>query len=129
MRKVKLGNKILKVACILSGLMLINSGLNIFFHYMPMPQMSEELASVFGSLTHIKWLLPMVAITELIGGILLILPKTRALGAIVLLPVMLGATIHHLAYDVSGGIVGYILFTIIILTIIENREKYKPLVA
>lgn len=54
--------------------------------------------------------MPLIAITEIVGGLLLILPKTRASGAILLLPVMLGITVHHLAYDVFGGVIGYILF-------------------
>lgn len=124
-----MASKILKILCILCGIMMINSGLNIFFNYMPLPQMSKELMSVFGSLMNVKWIMPLVAITEIVGGLLLILPKTKALGAILLLPVMLGITVHHLSYDVSGGIIGYILFSIIIFTIVENKHKYAPMVS
>ncbi|HCO85795.1 MAG TPA: DoxX family protein, partial [Arenibacter sp.] len=41
-------NKILTVLCILFGLMMINSGLNKFFNYMPMPEMSEEMMQIMG---------------------------------------------------------------------------------
>ncbi|MFD2037495.1 DoxX family membrane protein, partial [Belliella marina] len=73
-------NKILTVLCVLFGLMMLNAGLNKFFNYMPMPEMSEEMMQVMGALVAIKWIFPLVAIIEIIGGILIAIPKTRALG-------------------------------------------------
>lgn len=81
MGKAKIESKILKIACILCGLMLINLGLNIFFRYMPMPQMSKELMSVFGLLMHVKWLLPLVFIIEIVGGIRIILSTSKGTGS------------------------------------------------
>lgn len=128
MKNVKIGSKILKAARILGVLTLISSGFNIFFQYIPMSTMSKELMSVFGSLMNIKWLLPLVAITEIVGGLLFVLSKTRALGEIILLPVLIGVTLHHLVYDVAWGIIGYILLLITLLSIIDNSDKYKSLV-
>lgn len=42
--------------------------------------------SVYG----IKWLLPLIAVAEIIGGILVIISKNKALGAIIIFPVMVG---------------------------------------
>ena len=88
-------NKILTALCILFGLMMINSGLNKFFNYMPMPEMSEEMMQIMGGFMTIKWIFPLVAIIEIIGGALIAIPKTRALGALVILPVMVGIFVHH----------------------------------
>jgi uncharacterized membrane protein YphA (DoxX/SURF4 family) len=45
---------------------------------------------LFAAFGEISWLMPLVGIVEVIGGLLFIFPKTRALGAIVILPVMVG---------------------------------------
>lgn len=94
---------------------------------MPMPQMSEELMAAFGSIMNVKWILPLVGIAEIVGGLLLAIPKLRALGALVLLPVLVGIVCHHLTYDAAGGMIGYILFAIAVWVIIENRKKYQPI--
>lgn len=120
-------NKILNVVCILFALMMVNSGLNKFFNYMPMPELSEEMIQVFGALMTLKWILPLVAIVEIVGGALFALPKYRALGALVILPVMVGIVVHHLVHDVAGVGVGLIMFLINLWVLWDNRTKYAPI--
>ncbi|WP_417874826.1 DoxX family protein [Xanthomarina gelatinilytica] len=121
-------NKILTGLCVLFGLMMVNSGLNKFFNYMPMPEMSEEMMQIMGGFIAIKWILPLVAIAEIIGGILIAIPKTRALGAIVILPVMVGIVVHHLVHDMSTIGIVLILFAINIWAIVDSWNKYKPMI-
>lgn len=120
-------NKIFTGLCILFGLMMINSGLNKFLNYMPMPEMSEEMMRIMGAFMTIKWILPLVAIIEIIGGALMAIPKTRALGALVILPVMVGIFVHHLIHDLSGIGIAIILFAINIWAIVANWNKYEPI--
>ncbi|WP_271785037.1 DoxX family protein [Aquimarina algiphila] len=121
-------NKILTVLCILFGLMMINSGLNKFFDYMPMPEMSEEMMQIISDFMTIKWIFPLVAIIEIIGGALIAIPKTRAFGALVILPVIVGIFIHHLVHDLSGIGIALILFAINIWAIVANWNKYEPII-
>lgn len=121
-------NKILSVLAVLFGLMMINSGLNKFFNYMPMPEISAEMMTVMTAFMTIKWILPLVGLIEIVGGALFAIPKYRALGALVILPVMIGIVIHHATHDVAGIGVGLVLFVINLWVIIENREKYQPMV-
>lgn len=121
-------NKILLVLTILFGAMMVNSGLNKFFWYMPMPEMPEEMMKVFAAFATIEWLMPLVAITEIIGGILIAIPKTRALGAIVILPVMVGIVLQHAVHDPAGVIIPLILFVINLWAILDNKEKYMPMI-
>lgn len=94
---------------------------------MPMPELSEEMMQIFGALMTLKWILPLVAIVEIVGGILFALPKYRALGALVILPVMVGIVVHHLVHDVAGVGVGLIMFLINLWALWENRAKYAPI--
>ncbi|MDE3743414.1 DoxX family protein [Maribacter polysaccharolyticus] len=121
-------NKILTALCILFGLMMINSGLNKFFNYMPMPEMSEEMMQIMGGFMTIKWIFPLVAIVEIIGGALIAFPKTRALGAIVILPVMVGIFVHHIVHDMSTIGIVLVLLGINIWAIVANWNKYLPII-
>jgi uncharacterized membrane protein YphA (DoxX/SURF4 family) len=122
-------NKILFVLCLLFGLMFINAGLNKFLNYMPMPKdLPESMMKVMGAFMQIGWLMPLVGIAEIIGGILMIIPKTRALGAIVCLPVMIGILLTNIYQAPSGLPLVLVMLAILVWVLIENREKYLPLV-
>lgn len=121
-------NKIFTALCILFGLTMVNSGLNKFFNYMPMPEMSEEMMLIMEAFMTIKWILPLVAIVEIVGGALIAIPKTRALGAIIILPVMVGIFVHHLVHDLSGIGIALILFAINIWVLVANWSKFEPII-
>lgn len=121
--------KILFVVCLLFGLMFINSGLNKFFNYMPMPKdMPENMIRVIGAFMEIGWLMPLIALIEVIGGVLFIIPRYRALGAIIIFPITVGVLLTHVVNFQSGIPVALILMAINLWVIIENREKYLPMV-
>ncbi|MGD1320272.1 DoxX family membrane protein [Chryseobacterium sp. 2R14A] len=122
--------KIIKfIICLIFGLMFINAGLNKLFNYMPMPEQTPEEMKIFEAFNQLHWLLPLVGVVEAIGGLLFIFPKTRALGAIVILPVMVGIILHVFTIDKStmGMSIAGVLFLINIWIIIDNKEKYKAL--
>lgn len=121
--------KILLVASILFGLMFINAGLNIFFHYMPMPkEMPERMIKLTTALMEIGWLMPLVGVVQIVGGLLFITNRYRALGAIVIFPVMIGILLTHIIDDHSGLPIAIVFFAINIWVLIENRDKYLPMI-
>lgn len=121
---------VLLVLSILFGLMFINSGLNKFFNYMPMPDtMPEKMMSAMAGFMKITWLFPLVATVEIVGGVLFMINKTRALGAIVIFPVLVGIILTHIVSDPSGLPIGLVMFAINIWVIIENRAKYLPMIS
>jgi len=93
-------SKILFIISVLFGLLFINSGLNKFFNYMPLPEdMSAEMLELFNAFTTIGWLMPLIAIVEIIAGILVMFKPTRALGAIMLFPILVGILLLHLLLE------------------------------
>jgi uncharacterized membrane protein YphA (DoxX/SURF4 family) len=121
-------NKILFVLSLLFGLMFINAGLNKFFNYMPVPKdMPESMMKLMGAFMQISWLMPLVGVVEIVGGVLFITNKYRALGAIVILPVMVGILLTNIFYAPSGLPIALVLLAINLWAIFENREKYLPL--
>jgi uncharacterized membrane protein YphA (DoxX/SURF4 family) len=122
-------NKILFVLCLLFGLMFINAGLNKFFNYMPVPpDMPEATMKMFIAISSIPWILPLVGFIEVVGGVLIIFKRTRALGAIMILPIMVGIMLTHLTVAPEGLPMALVLFAILVWVIVENREKYLPMV-
>lgn len=121
--------KILTVVSILFGLLFINSGLNKFFNYMPMPEdMPENLVKLMTAFMEIGWLLPLVAVAEITGGALFMTNKYRALGAIIIFPVVIGIVLTHIVNVPSGLPLAIVLLAINLWVIVENREKYLPMV-
>ncbi|QQS50863.1 MAG: DoxX family protein [Bacteroidota bacterium] len=121
--------KILMVLSILFGLMFINAGLNKFFNYSPMPEtMPEELMNLMSAFMTIGWLMPLVAVAEISGGILFMFRKFRALGAVIILPVTIGILLTHLLQEPSGLPIAIVLMAINLWVIFENWQKYLPMI-
>lgn len=121
--------KILFILSLLLGLMFIQAGLNKFLNFTPAPDdIPEEVMKDFGALVEIEWLIPLIAVAEILGGILVIIPKTRALGALVLFPVMIGILLAHTVVDTTGLVIALVLAAILGWIMYENRNKYSVLI-
>lgn len=113
----------------LFGLLLLNSGLNKFLDYMPVPEgLPEALTKDNDAFAEISWLMPLVGFAEVLGGLLILVPRTRALGALVVFPVMAGVLLTHLTVAPGGLVMALILWAILLWIIIDNKQKYLPLI-
>lgn len=120
--------KVLTVVSILFGLLLINGGLSKLFHYIPTPDnLPEEMVKDNAAFMEIVWLMPLVAVAELIAGLLIIIPRTRALGALVIFPVMVGILLTHFIVDRSGIPMVLVIWAILLWIIFDNLDKYKAM--
>lgn len=122
-------SKFIFIASLLFGLVFINSGLNKFFYYMPMPDnLPEKMVKINAAFMEIGWLMPLIAIVEIIGGLLFVFTKTRALGAIMIFPIMIGITLTHVLQAPDGILIALVLLCINLWVIYENRHKYLPMI-
>ena len=120
--------KILKtILCVLFGLMFISSGLDNFLHFLPTPPMSTEELKIWEAMEGLVWLLPLISIIQVLGGLLFLFAKTRALGAIVILIMTLPIVFHNAVFMPEGLIITGPLFLINVWMIGENWGKYKPM--
>lgn len=128
--KSTIKNKVLFVLALLFGLMFINGGLDKFFHYMP-PQegVPEKMMKAFGALMELGWLMPLVGFVEVIGGVLIILPRTRALGALIIFPVMVGIILMSIFQNTSALPIVVALSVVLGWVMYENRNKYLNLIS
>ncbi len=93
-----------------------------------MPELTEEQKTMFSAFVAIKWLIPLVAVVEIIGGLLIAIPKTRALGAFVILPVMVGIITHHLTVAPVGIALPAVLILINLWAIVDNTGRYMHMI-
>lgn len=120
---------ILQVLSTIMGLLLINGGLNKFLNYMPVPEnLPEALIADMQALMEVSWLMPLVGLAEIIGGILIIIPRMRALGALIIFPVMVGVLLTHLVVDPGQIVIAIVIWAILLWIIFDNREKYLPII-
>ncbi len=127
--KGSIKNKVLFVLSLLFGLFFINAGLNKFLNYMPMPKdLPEKMLKAFAAFMEIGWLMPLVGLAEIVGGLLIIIPKTRALGALVVFPVMVGIFLTNIVQDTSGLPIALVFGVILLWIMYEERRKYFPLI-
>ena len=96
---------------------------------MPVPDdLPPKMMKAMMGMMQIGWLLPLIAVAEITGGLLFITNKFRALGAIIIFPVMIGIILTHIFIAPSGLPLALPLFAINIWVIIENRQKYLPMI-
>ncbi|EKF55747.1 DoxX family protein [Galbibacter marinus] len=123
-----MAKKVLFVVSALFGLMFINAGLNKFYNYMPVPEdLPTELVNDMMAMSEIIWLTPLVAVAEILGGLLIIFPKTRALGSLVILPVFVGVLLTNTVVETSGLPLVLVLLAILIWILVSEKAKFKPL--
>lgn len=121
--------KFLFVLSLLFGIIFINAGLNKFLNYLPPPEdMPDPLVNDFQAMMEVEWLMPLIASAEIIGGLLVIFSKTRALGALIILPVMVGILAVNFLVDTSGLVIALPLAAILGWLFYENRHKYSLLI-
>jgi uncharacterized membrane protein len=120
--------KVLNVLSVIFGLLLLNGGLSKFFNYMPVPEdLPQALINDNIAFMEIEWLMPLIAFAEILGGILIIFNKTRALGALVVFPVMVGVLLTHIFVAPSGLPIVFVIWAILGWIIFDNRSKYLNL--
>jgi len=121
-------SKILFTVSLLFGLMMINSGFNKFFNYMPQPEIPEAAGALIYAFMQSGWMFPLIALVEIVGGALMISNKYRALGAIIILPITIGIFLFHSVLAPEAMIMTIILLAINIWAILDNTDKYLPMV-
>jgi len=69
-----------------------------------------------------------VGAMEVLGGLLLIIPRTRALGAVILVPILTGILLADISMAPSALPIVFVLVAILLWAIIENRARYLPMI-
>ncbi len=119
-------------ASIVLGLLFIMTASMFFFNLMPMPEIPKDtppyhFMAAFGPTGYMKF----VKVFELLGGLLLLVPKTRNLGLLCLGPVIVNILAYH-AFVMKGvGLLNPMLIVICLLALFllwSERKAWAALV-
>ncbi|MFT7158794.1 MAG: putative oxidoreductase [Parvicella sp.] len=120
-------NKAKLIIRILFGLMLVIFGLNKFLQFMPMPPMPEAAGMFMGALVKSGYLMVVVALVEIVAGVLLLINKYQSLALVIVFPVILNAFLFHLFLDLPGIGGAALAMAMNIFLFFANKESYKSL--
>ena len=95
-------NKSILAVRILLGTLFIVFGLNGFFHFIQLPLPTPEAGAFLGALAKTGFIFPIVKSIEILFGMSLILNRYVPLALIVITPILVVITLHHLILDISG---------------------------
>lgn len=121
-----MNSKVFLVIRILFGVFLLFFGLNKFFSFMEMGEMSEAAGTYFGALMSTKTI-TLVAIVEIAAGLALLLNKFGALLMLILMSVSINAVLFHATLEPAsiGGALMMLVLNIVML--FAYKDKYKDL--
>jgi putative oxidoreductase len=111
-----------QIPALLLALVFIVFGLNFFLNFLEMPPMGGDSATfftLFGGTGYMKF----IKILEIGFGLLLLMPKTRALGLILIAPIIVNIVCFELFIAKQPGL-GIALLAINAIGIYLNRDKY-----
>lgn len=111
-----------KIVRILLGVILVFSGLNKLFEFIPTP--AGSLIESFGQ---VDYVFPVVAVFEIIIGSLLLLKKWVAFALILLAPICINILLFHFYLDFSGLAPALLVATLNGILIYKHWRQYVPL--
>ena len=103
------------------ALLMVVFGFNKFLGFIPVEPPADPIAQQFMGAMFSTYLFKVVAIAEIIGGILLVIPKTKFIGWLMLLPIIFNIVAFHIAHDFIGN--GIWLLPIVLFVAISYFNK------
>lgn len=116
-----------KIVRIVLGLILIIFGANKIYAFIPLPQPSEAASSFMSSLDDTGYILTLVAIFEIIIGLLLLCRLWVPFVLLLLVPLSLNILLFHFFLDVP--MIGTAILVVVLngILLYKHRQKYRPL--
>jgi len=116
-----------KIVSVILGVVLISFGLNKFINFMPAVELSAPGLEFMGAFIKIGYGMTIVAVVEIIAGILIAANVFRALALVALFPIMLNALLFHVFLDPENMLPAVVTILMNIFLMYAVRDKYAPL--
>jgi len=116
---------------ILLGLPLIVNGLNGFLHLLPepAPSLPDGAMAFVGALASSGYMLPLIAGTHLVVGILLLTNRFVPLALALLAPFLVNSVAFHAFLERSGLPVALMFTAVEVGLVIQYRRAFLPMLA
>lgn len=120
-----MNSKLTMILRIVLAIILLVFGTNKFFHFIPMD--APPAGSFMDTLIKTGYMIPLIAISEIVPGFLLLINKWKGLALVWLAPISINIIFYHLTFDISTIGPGALVFIINIVLIYANWNKFKTL--
>jgi putative oxidoreductase len=118
---------VVTVARYLMGLLFFVFGLNGFLHFMPNPPPTAAAAQFFGALFATQYMIPLIFITQVIGGALLLLGMAVPFALVILAPVIVNIVLFHVFLSPDLIVLAIVVAAIEVLLAWHYRAAFAPL--
>lgn len=118
-----------KIVRILLGLILIAFGANKIYTFIPLPEPSPEASDFISSLASTGYVLTVIAVFEIVIGLLLLIKKWVPFALLLLVPLSLNILLFHLFLDVPSIGTAILVVALNGILLYKHRRKYAPLFA
>ena len=119
------------IAGIVLGLLFIMSSSVVLFHLVQMPEIPKDTpAAYFMSAFGPTGYMTFVKVFELLGGILVLVPRTRNLGLLGLCPIIVNVLAYHAFIMKGEGLFNPMIILICLLAVFllwADRKKWSAL--
>lgn len=122
-----MNSKLTIVLRLLLGLILLVFGINKFFHFMPASPMIGSPADFMGALANTGYMFPLIALTEIVAGILLIVNKWIGLALIFAAIMSVNIMLFHIMLSPTTIAAGAIVAILTVVLMYTNWDKFKTL--
>ncbi|MDV7186614.1 DoxX family membrane protein [Lutibacter sp. TH_r2] len=110
---------------LLLAIILLVFGANKFFNFIPMEAPPE--GSFMDALIKTGYMMPLIAVSEIIPGFLLLINKWKGLALVWLAPISINIVLFHIAFDISTIAPAALVFTLNTFLIYINWKKFRTL--
>ena len=107
----------------LNGLLMIITGSG----FIPMPPPAPEFGEAMGGLFKLGYLMPLVKVLEIIGGVLLLVGVYKRLALTLLIPIIVNIVGVHLALDPSGLPIGILITALAVYLVSVEWKGFSQL--
>lgn len=115
------------IARYLLGIILFVFGLNKFLQFLPAPEMAGAPAEFFGALIATGYMMPLIAIAEIVSGALLLSNRFVPLALVLVAPVTVNILLFHLVLDIASIPVGGLAFLMNLYLLFTYKKYYDPM--
>jgi len=116
------------IARVLLGLIFVVFGSNIFLHFIPMPPPPPGLVGDFTKALFLSHYLHVVAIFQIVGGLLLLIGRFVPLGLLLLAPVIVNIDLVHILMDPSGLPMAAVISILLVFLVWRYRDAFVGIV-
>lgn len=110
------------------GLLMVVFGLNKYFGYLEDFSLRPAAQAFWDGLANSGYFFEWLGAVEALAGVLLLIPRTRIIGALVLFPIALNILVFHLFLAPEAIVFGLAVFLLNLVVLWEGRKALLPLV-